>query len=279
MRLWLGAAFAGVSLITAAAVYLFVDDSSGRTLQSESADLAVGKTSSLADSLAKVDKLAGRERARLRQHRDLRGLGGEPARQSLCARAGYGRPCRSPAAGDEAVRVALEGRRYRAALPGNLTVAAAPIFGERYVRGSGDRPGRAAARAHPRLRPAPRRPSPGAADRDRNRDPGRLHRLVVDRDPREAPGSIGRADGGGEVRRIAAGGWSDEIGDLTRSLDTMREELRHTFSMLATERDRLSAIFAGLTEAVIVVGEDGEVRFTNPAAGQPRPQRSARRRR
>ena len=57
MRLWLGAAFAGVSLITAAAVYLFVDDSSGRTLQSESADLAVGKTSSLADSLAKVDKL------------------------------------------------------------------------------------------------------------------------------------------------------------------------------------------------------------------------------
>jgi signal transduction histidine kinase len=65
---------------------------------------------------------------------------------------------------------------------------------------------------------------------------------------------------------LPAGG-SDEIGDLTRSLDTMREELRHTFSMLATERDRLSAIFAGLTEAVIVVGEDGEVRFTNPAAG------------
>ena len=66
---------------------------------------------------------------------------------------------------------------------------------------------------------------------------------------------------------LPAGG-SDEIGDLTRSLDTMREELRHTFSMLATERDRLSAIFAGLTEAVIVVGEDGEVRFTNPAAGR-----------
>ena len=56
MRLWLGAAFAGVSLITAAAVYLFVDDSSGRTLQSESADLAVGKTSPLADRLAKLDK-------------------------------------------------------------------------------------------------------------------------------------------------------------------------------------------------------------------------------
>jgi signal transduction histidine kinase len=70
-------------------------------------------------------------------------------------------------------------------------------------------------------------------------------------------------------------GGSDEIGDLTRSLDTMREELRKTFNLLATERDRLSAIFDGLTEAVIVVGEDGAVRFTNPAAerlvrdGQP----------
>ena len=38
--------------------------------------------------------------------------------------------------------------------------------------------------------------------------------------------------------------------------------------MLATERDRLSAIFDGLTEAVIVAGEDGTVRFTNPAAGR-----------
>ena len=36
--------------------------------------------------------------------------------------------------------------------------------------------------------------------------------------------------------------------------------------MLATERDRLSAILDGLTEAVIVVGEDGAVRFSNPAA-------------
>ena len=57
MRLWLGAAFALVTLITAASVYVFVDDSSGRTLQSESADLAVGKTSSLADDLGKADKL------------------------------------------------------------------------------------------------------------------------------------------------------------------------------------------------------------------------------
>jgi signal transduction histidine kinase len=63
-------------------------------------------------------------------------------------------------------------------------------------------------------------------------------------------------------------GGGDEIGDLTRSLDAMRQELRKTFSMLATERDRLAAIFDGLTEAVIVAGEEGEVRFANPAAGR-----------
>ena len=57
MRLWLGAAFTVVSLITAASVYVFVDDSSGRTLQSESADLAAGKTSNLANDLSRVDKL------------------------------------------------------------------------------------------------------------------------------------------------------------------------------------------------------------------------------
>jgi signal transduction histidine kinase len=36
--------------------------------------------------------------------------------------------------------------------------------------------------------------------------------------------------------------------------------------MLATERDRLSAILDGLTEAVMVVGSDDEVRFSNPSA-------------
>ena len=33
----------------------------------------------------------------------------------------------------EALRVALDSRRYRASLPGNVTVAAAPIFGNRDV--------------------------------------------------------------------------------------------------------------------------------------------------
>ena len=46
----------------------------------------------------------------------------------------------------------------------------------------------------------------------------------------------------------------------------MRVALRETFDALSSERDRLSAIFDALDEAVIVVGPEGEVRFANPAA-------------
>src|SRR5215211_6289183 len=135
MRLWLGAAFAGVALITAASVYVFVDDSSGRTLQTESADLAVGKTASLADDLAKVDKLHAAnalaaangetfEAWAVNRHGNAFAPG-----QDMTVLAGVQEQ-------QEAVRVALEGRRYRATLPGNLTVTAAPIFGKTYVRGA-----------------------------------------------------------------------------------------------------------------------------------------------
>ena len=59
----------------------------------------------------------------------------------------------------------------------------------------------------------------------------------------------------------------DEIGDLGRTLDSMRIALAETFDALSSERDRLSAVFRSLDEAVIVVDGDGDVRFANPAAG------------
>ena len=46
----------------------------------------------------------------------------------------------------------------------------------------------------------------------------------------------------------------------------MRAALRQTFEALRSERDRLSAIFDALSDAVMVVGPDGTVRFSNPAA-------------
>ena len=266
MRVWLGAAFAAVSLITAASVYVFVNDSSGRTLQSESADLAVGKTSSLAGELAKADKAHAEsilansntpnfEAWAINRHgnpyapgQDFTVLAGVPQQQ-------------------EAIRAALAGRSFRANLPENQTVASAPIFGQ-FVRGAVV------------VRADPPQALTHAFDQLRS---DRIRALVIAIAIGILVGFIVSSLIAIRVRRLAraaeqmaAGhfdaplpwGGGDEIGDLTRSLDTMREELRRTFGMLATERDRLSAIFDGLTEAVIVVGEDGEVRFTNPAAGR-----------
>jgi len=58
----------------------------------------------------------------------------------------------------------------------------------------------------------------------------------------------------------------DEIGDLGRTLDSMRIALAASFDALSSERDRLSAVFSSLDEAVIVVDPDGDVRFANPAS-------------
>ena len=65
---------------------------------------------------------------------------------------------------------------------------------------------------------------------------------------------------------LEGAGGRDEITDLGRALETMRGALRQTFSALREERDRLSAIFEALSDAVMVVGADGEVRFSNAAA-------------
>jgi signal transduction histidine kinase/HAMP domain-containing protein len=266
MRVWLGAAFAGVSLITAASVYVFVDDSSGRTLQSESADLAVGKMTSLADDIGKVDKLHAANLLAQTNTENFKawalnrhGNAFAPGQDLAALATVQQKP--------EAVRVALAGRGYRASLPGNVTVAAAPIVGKSYVRGAvvvqADPPP-ALTRAFDQLRG------------DRLRALliaiviGVLIGFMVSSLISIRVRRLARA-----AERMAAGdfeislpqGAADEVGDLTRSLDKMREELRKSFSMLATERDRLSAIFDSLTDAVIVVGDDSRVRFTNPAAG------------
>ncbi len=58
----------------------------------------------------------------------------------------------------------------------------------------------------------------------------------------------------------------DEVGDLARALDKMRGALQDSFQVLSSERDRLAAIFDGLSDAVMIVDNDGTVRFSNRAA-------------
>jgi signal transduction histidine kinase len=61
-------------------------------------------------------------------------------------------------------------------------------------------------------------------------------------------------------------GGRDEIGDLARALDSMRVSLKESVGVLTADRNKLKAIFDGLTDAVMVVDEDGPLRFSNAAA-------------
>jgi len=63
-------------------------------------------------------------------------------------------------------------------------------------------------------------------------------------------------------------GGLDEIGDLARALESMRASLQESFGVLTADRNKLEAIFDGLTDAVIVVDQDGALRFSNRAASK-----------
>ena len=89
-----------------------------------------------------------------------------------------------------------------------------------------------------------------------------------DRPPRRAPRPGRGRDGGGLLRRAAGGPGPDEIGDLARALESMRASLKESFGVLTADRNKLEAIFDGLTDAVMVVDDDGPVRFSNSAAAE-----------
>ena len=274
MRLWLGAAFAGVTVITAFAVYIFVDDSSGETLQDLSSEVAVGRASSIADQIQQGEQTpsvilneANTETFQVwavnRNGKPFAIDAIPPADLRTVEQAG------------DAVAAAQQGRRYRADLTANRTIARRRSSVQGGVRGAVV---------------AVAEPPPALASAFDELQGDRLRALAIAivigvlvgfvvsslisiRVKRLARSAEQMAAGRFDVPLPA--GMNDEIGQLTDSLDSMRRSLRETFDMLATERDRLSAIFDSLNEAVIVVGEDGSIRFSNPAAetlvrdGQP----------
>jgi signal transduction histidine kinase len=63
-------------------------------------------------------------------------------------------------------------------------------------------------------------------------------------------------------------GGPDEIGELARALESMRASLKESFGVLTADRNKLEAIFDGLTDAVMVVDDEGPVRFSNSAAAE-----------
>lgn len=77
----------------------------------------------------------------------------------------------------------------------------------------------------------------------------------------------------GQLDLVLEPRFPDELGDLGRTVDSMRKELRRSFDRLETERDRVRALIEQLHEGVIGVDRDLRVVIANDRAseilGQP----------
>lgn len=63
-------------------------------------------------------------------------------------------------------------------------------------------------------------------------------------------------------------GSPDEFGTLANTLNLLAAELRSKINELVRERDRLSAILAGMVEGVVVTDDCGVVVLANPSASK-----------
>jgi len=265
VRLLLALAFAGVGLVTAGSVYLFVSDRTTQAINQREAEVATERTRRLAARL----ELGGRVTARTRTNITENYSAWVFDRQSDLVTpkvTKVGHNVVDVPGREEAIQAALDGDLYEEDVGGGGTVVAAPIDVEGRIEG---------AVLADASRPEALQQSLDALREARLTTLAiafgvavlvailisflitpRLRRLAVS----AAQIAAGRLD-----RPVQARG-RDEIGDLGRALERMRLGLRQSFHALSSERDRLSAIFESLGDAVMVVPPEGTVRFANPAA-------------
>ncbi|HKG36124.1 MAG TPA: ATP-binding protein [Solirubrobacterales bacterium] len=263
MRLWLGVAFATVGVITAASVYLMVRDSSERVLSERSTELALGRTVALADRLGGSENpeelIRGSKSPGFHAwYFDVRGV--------LVAPDPAGPLLRRIANRDVAVDTARAGGRFEENIGGELTVVAAPVFTDSKIAGA------------VLARYSREEVLQDAIDQLGDDS---LRALAIAVFVGVLAGFVVASAIAVRVKRLAAsaermasgsldppldGSGRDEIGDLARALESMRASLKESFGVLTADRDKLAAIFDGLTDAVMVVDREGRVRFSNQAA-------------
>jgi len=265
MRVWLAAGFTLVCFLTAGILYSFITDKSQDVLNERSTELAVGRTVRLADRLSQDD---------VDPQAELEAANGEgytawyfDADGDLIAPKGSEALFDTNKANAEILEKALENERpSRDLRGGEITLVGIPVTDLGVIEG---------AVVGRYSRPIVIR---GAIDTLRSESlraaliailigtlvgvgiasviTGRLKRIAAKADD--------LASGNFDVRLPVAG--RDEIGDLARSLDSMRVALKESFGVLTADRDKLTAIFDGLGDAVMVIDDGGAVRFHNSAA-------------
>jgi len=279
VRLWLGLMFSAIGILTGATVYIVVAGSSEGAAESRTADLAVGRTLRLRE---KVEPQLPEGRM-TKANAPVDVIRETPPSDDFRTWL-YNNPPKGPSrlvspatvAGlniatvrgrADAVATALNGDLYvNTELPHDRTMVAVLLVGDRGVKGVllsiSERPAEVTealqAVAGQRLTALV------VAVLVAGLIGFLVASLITSRVKRLAAAAGELAEGHLDTPVYPSG--RDEIGDLGRTLDSMRIALAETFDALSSERDRLSAIFTSLGEAVIVVDPDGDVRFANPAA-------------
>lgn len=266
MRVWVAAGFTLVCMLTAGIVYLFINNSSEKLLSERSTELAVGRTSRLADRLAEQDADIQAE---------VKAANGEgfaawyfgPDGSLVAPRERTydftGRDTYRPV-----LDAALKGTRNSTDLEeGEVTVVGIPVRKDDgnvgAVVGRYSRPV-VLKGALDTLREESLRGALIAAVIGTLLGVG-IASLITVRLKRLAAKADDLASGDFDLRLPVRG--ADEIGDLARSLDSMRIALKESFRSLRADRDELTAIFDGLNDAVMMVDDvDGSVRYRNSAA-------------
>ena len=267
VRLYLALAFAGVALITAGLAYLLVSQTGTEEADERLDEIASGRTARLAGEVG--NSRPGNARAVLDLATEegfaawVFDLQGNVISPRVSEDVDLGDVERSR----EAVREALAGNQFVQELPGGNTVVAAPVFRDLVIDGA------VLTRA---TRPPELVETIEAVRGDRVTAllvaltvavaiSFLIASAITSRIKRLAESATKMTQGELDVPLEGTGG-RDEITELGRALETMRAALRQTFEALRSERDRLSAIFDALSDGVMVVGPDGAVRFSNPAA-------------
>lgn len=266
MRVWLAAGFALVGVITAAIMFGFVTDSSQDVLSERSTELAVGRTFRLADRVGAPDANLETE---------ITAANGEgysawyfDSLREVVAPAGSTDSFEQNDNYKETLDDALAGTRATKEIDGGkVTLVGVPVTDE-----NGTIVGAVVGRYS---RPVVLRSALDTLRTDSLR--GALIAILVTsllgvgiaslitvRLKRLAEKADDLASGNFDVTLPTRG--ADEIGDLARSLDSMRQALKENFGVLTADRDKLTAIFDGLNDAVMVVDDDGPLRFYNSAA-------------
>lgn len=265
MRLWLAAGFTVVGVMTVAIMFIAITNSSEDVLSERATELAVGRTIRLADRIGEPDAeieaqvLAARGDGFTAWYFDQ--SGGSPVPD------GPQRPIESSQGFEAVLSSALGGfRASRDSENAEVTVVGAPVFIDGSLTGAVvgrySRPV-VLESALDKLRSDSLRAAIIALIVGTLLGVG-IASLITARLKRIAGNADQIASGNFEVA-LPTGG-RDEIGDLARSLDSMRSSLKENFGVLTADRDKLTAIFDGLTDAVMVVDNEGPVRFYNSAA-------------